>query len=386
MKIAHICLSGAFSEGMNYQDNALVDVNVADGHSVLVVSDCRTFSGGVIVPTPPERSTLGNGALLVRLPFYSFGFRGLTERVKLCPKLYDLLVEFSPDVILYHGALGWAMRTVAKYKRINGNVTFYIDSHEDEHNSGLSFVSRLIQYRIFNRYIIRSIIDDVDKIFYISTETKEFLVKFLNLPESILEFYPLGGTIVDEAARAQFRLQVRASLGVEGDKVVFLHSGKLDYRKKTVDILNALAEAPDLDCVLLIVGLIPDEISSILEPLIAADRRVRFLGWKDPSELIEIMCASDVYIQPGGQSVSLQNAICCGLPVLVYPHRSHFPYIDDSGYFVSNSSEIQHYLRLCIGDPDSLLRMSAGAYQVARSLLDYRKLGRRLYWEALQGL
>ena len=198
MRIAHVCPGGAYTEGMSYQDNMLVEINRQDGHDVLIVSDCMMWSGGRTVETPAEDTVTENGARLVRLPFDWTGPRWLTNKIKRCHQLMPLLEDFRPDVILYHGVIGWELLSLGKYKKAHPDVRIYVDSHEDRHNSGTNLVSYLVQYRLLVRTLIWRVLPFVDKILYISLETKDFLQEALDLPESVLEHFPLGGIVVPD--------------------------------------------------------------------------------------------------------------------------------------------------------------------------------------------
>ena len=49
MRIIHVCLASHYTEGMNYQDNILPDVNSQDGHEVLIISDTQKYIDGKLV-------------------------------------------------------------------------------------------------------------------------------------------------------------------------------------------------------------------------------------------------------------------------------------------------------------------------------------------------
>jgi hypothetical protein len=379
VKIAHVCLSGAFTEGLGYQDNALVDVNREDGHDVLIVSDCRKFEGAKIVATTPGKQVLKNGATLINAPFLNIFGSFLSSKLKICPSLYQILDEFKPDVILYHGIIGWSMLTVGKYKKNNPHTKLYLDSHEDKNNSALNFASQIFQYKIYNNFLLKKILNLIDKIFYISVETRDFLKEYYNIAEEIMEFYPLGGRIIDLRERSEKRKMNRSALDLSETQLVFLHTGKLDANKKTADVLDSFASIPDGDVVLLIAGSIPDDCRQELLGKIEADTRVKFLGWKTADELTEIMCAADVYVQPGTQSASLQVAICTGLPVLIYPYSSHRPFLDSNGFFVSSLTELEDRMGFISNNRHTLPQMKEASLKIANDLLDYKKIAARLY-------
>lgn len=379
MKIAHICLASAFTEGMGYQDNQLVDINRQDGHDVLVVSDCKRFEGARLVDTAPEDRILANGARLVRLAFDWTGPRYLTEKIKRTRQLFPLLEEFRPHAILYHGVIGWELQTLGRYKRRYPEVKIYIDSHEDRHNSATNWLSYHGQYRLLTRWLAHRVMPYVEKILYISAETKDFLIDVLDLPEEHLEYYPLGGIVVADEKRRAIRRAERLKLGLADDQIVFLHSGKMEIRKRTLEILAAFRSVPDISARLVLVGSLEDDVRSGIEAAIQADERVLYLGWKNSTGLNDIMCMADIYVQPGGQSASLQQAICCGLPVMVFPYPSHVPMVQGNGFFVSTESDMAASMKELVAQPELVPAMRAASYAIATDLLDYRKLAARLY-------
>jgi glycosyltransferase involved in cell wall biosynthesis len=379
MKIAHICLASAFTEGMGYQENLLVEINRLDGHEVLVVSDCKRFEGSLIVETKPEDRLMANGARLVRIPFDCVGPRYLTQKVKRSHRLFPLLEKYRPDAILYHGVIGWELRSLSRYKNYFPDVKIYLDSHEDRHNSATNWLSYNVQYRMLTRWLAHRVLPDVEKILYISAETKDFLVDVLDLPTERLEYYPLGGVVVPDLKRAATRRAERSKLGLMDDQIVFLHSGKMESRKRTLEVLSAFRSLNASSARLVLVGSLEEDVRLEIESAISRDNRVLFLGWKNRDELSDIMCMADVYVQPGGQSVSLQHAICCGLPVMVFPYPSHDLMVQGNGFFVSTVGNMAMRMAELVAQPDMVQAMSKASYRIAGNLLDYRKLAARIY-------
>ena len=379
MKILHVCLSSHYTEGMTYQDNQLPDQNAKDGHNVVVVSDCYIHEGSYLTKVEEEDKVMPSGVRLVRMN-YDYIFSHLaSSKIRKVKKLYNFIADEKPDVILFHGVAGYEMLTVAKYKKKNPKTKLYIDSHEDFHNSGTFWLSKTLQYRVFNRFIVNKIKNKVDKFLYISYESKDFLEKMYGLEDSKLEFYPLGGNIVEKDNKKKFSQQIRAQYGYKQDDILVLHSGKLVPAKKTKELITAFKSVTNPRLKLIILGSIPTEYSQILNKLIQSDERINFVGWKTSTEVIEYLCAADIYFQPGTQSATMQNAICCGTPIALYPYSSHKPYINNNGFFVSNKDDYIRVFEFILSDPESLTNMSEASYNIARDLLDYKLLASRLY-------
>ncbi len=379
MKILHICLASHFTEDMTYQDNQLSEQNASDGHSVTVISDCFQFKGSKLVESPEEDRVLGNGVRLIRVKYDLIIHPLISSKVRKVSKLYKIIQDIKPDIILFHGVAGYEMLTVAKYKKNNLKTKLYIDSHEDFHNSGTFWLSRTIQYRIFNRFIVNKIKNKVDKFLYLSYESKDFLKNMYGLDDEKLEFYPLGGAIVEKDNKKKFSQEIRAQHGYTQDDILVLHSGKLVPAKKTKELITSFKSVTNPRLKLIILGSIPTEYSQILDKLIQSDDRINFVGWKEATEVIKYLCAADIYFQPGTQSATMQNAICCGTPVALYPYSSHEPYINNNGFFVSNKNDYIKVFEFILSYPKSLTDMSEASYNIARDLLDYKLLASRLY-------
>lgn len=379
LRIVHICQASSYTEGMLYQDNILPDVNRDDGHEVIVVADCTCYIGGKLAAIPEEDKILENGVRLVR---YEFGLKFLPDifrkKIRYTPKLKQLLEDFRPDVILYHSLVGASLLTVGAYKRKYLKTRLYLDSHADFNNSAKSFISRWLQYKIFNRLLWCSISSLVEKVFYVSNESRDFLREMYKIELKKMEFYPLGGIIRDEEERLIFRHEVRNEYSLLENDIVFIHAGKFDQMKRTLDVLQSFSRLAYSNFRLLVVGVFDRDISDEARDIIESDCRIKYLGWKTGDDLVRFLCASDCYVQPGSQSATLQTAICCGLPFIVYPHPSHESYLKGNGFYVENSTELMAAMGKFV-DPVLVRNMSDASYDVARNMLSYKVLARRLY-------
>ncbi len=378
MKILHLCLASHYTEGMTYQDNQLPDQNAADGHEVAVVSDCFKYVGHHLEEVVEEDRVLPSGVRLIRFRYDFILNSKISSKIRKIGKLFLFINEFRPDVILFHGAAGYELLTVAKYKKQNHHVKLYVDSHQDFHNSGTFWFSYFFQYKIFNYFIVKKVKDHVDKFLYVSYESKKFLKKAYRLTESELEFYPLGGNVVDKKLKKEYSEDIRAKHRLN-DEIMVVHSGKFDKNKKTDELLDSLYSFKNEKIRIFLIGSIPEYRKPELLSRISRDTRVEFLGWQRSDELIKYLCAADLYFQPGTQSATMQNAICCGTPVAIYPYESHFPYIKGNGFFVKNDRDYVDVFQQSVDCPKLLSDMSEEAYDVAFKLLDYSKLAARLY-------
>lgn len=380
MRIAHIGLACYFTEGMTYQDNYLSHQNAVDGHDVLFISNAEKYKNGQVVSTDYEDKLLPDGVRLVRLPYVHIFTKFFSEKFRKVRGLYALLEEFAPDVILSHDLCYWSVLDVIRYKKDHPAVKLYADTHTAFMNSGTNWLSLHVLHRGVYRYLVRKALPYLEHYFYVADECREFSHQVYGVPNEKMEFYPLGGTLLSDEAYTATRAKRRAELGLTDCDRLYLHSGKLDALKRTEELLRAFSAVEDPHARLVIIGSIPEDRKAVLAPLIAADSRVAYLGWKSGGELQEYLCAGDLYCQPGGQSATMQNALCRYCPVMLYPHPSHTADYDRGEVlWVRTQADMEAVFRALSAEPAQLLPLRQGAEKIAKELLDYRKLAARLY-------
>lgn len=379
MKILHCCLSNFYFDGFGYQENYLPQYNQKDGHDVKIIASTETLINSKLSYVKPSRYQTETGIPIVRIEYSKLFPHYLSKKIRVFPRLMEELSLFSPDVILFHGTGAYAVKVVANYVKRHPGVRLYVDNHGAYYNSAQNFVSKFILHKLLYRTWFRQALPFIDKVLYTGEGEKEYLVDMMNLREDEMEFYPLGGTIIDKREKQRRRREMFDRHNLPDDTVLFVHSGKLDPLKRTDSLLRAFSKVQDPRFRLFIIGSIEDDYRSALTPLIEADKRVQHLGWKAHEELLDYLCAADMYLQPGSVSATLQNAICCGTPVMIYPHKGYAPYVRGNGIRVKDEDETEAAFITISKTPEMLKEMSKVSYEMAREYLDYKKLAARLY-------
>lgn len=380
MKIVFIGLTCFYTPGLTYQDNYLCTQTLADGHAVTYLSNPEKFVNGEIVETGAEDTVLPDGLHLIRLPYVKLGLNIVTKKFRAFRGVYDILEREKPDLIFCHNLQYWSVRDVVRYKKDHPAVKFYADTHTDYNNSGTNWLSLHVLHRIFYRHLVRLVLPYLDRYFYVADECRQFSHEVYGIPNEKMEFYPLGGTLLSDGEYAAIRAKRRAELGLGENDRLYIHSGKLDALKRSDELLRAFSAVDDPHAVLAVIGSIPKEREAVLLPLIEADERIRYLGWRTGEELQEYLCAADLYCQPGSQSATMQNALCRYCPVMLYPHPSHTADYDRGEVlWVKTQADMEAVFRSLAADPAQLAPLRKNAERLARELLDYRKLAARLY-------
>ncbi|MFV0267748.1 MAG: glycosyltransferase [Draconibacterium sp.] len=378
MTIVHICLSSSYTYGMGYQDNLLVKYNLLAGHKVIVISNNAKYENGKLTETEEEDTILEDGSRLIRLKYDRIINSYLSSKIRKTKRLKKLLGTLSPGIIMFHGTASWELLTMAKYKQKNKNTKLYIDSHTDLNNSAKNWVSYFFLHKLFYRYLTRKALPYCEKLFYISEETGIFLKKAYGVPEPFLEFLPLGGEIMDKESKTIVRKEMRDKLNLTEQDILFCHSGKMDVKKKTYELIKIFTKTKQHNFKLLLIGTFTKDIEKQVAPLIKIDDRIIYLGWKTSGELKKYIAATDLYLQPGSQSATMQNALCVGTPVLIDNVPSHQIYNKGNAFLIDDCHEINNIFRRIADAPELLDHMSGIAYELAMEILDYKKLAQKI--------
>lgn len=379
MKIAHLCLSCFYIDGYLYQENELVRQHVAGGHDVVVIASTEVFDDNRQLNYRSPGEYMGtDGARVIRLPYRRGLPHGVMKKLRMHPGVKELLLKEAPDIILFHGLCSWELLAVKSYKSKRPTVRVFADSHEDFNNSARSFVSKHLLHASYYRPILHRALDSIEKVLCISTETMDFVRDFYQVPSERMEFYPLGGQVVSDDEYAQLRASGRSRYGVANDQVLFVQSGKMDQSKKLIEALRAFSTTVDDKLRFVIAGHLHEEIASEVDQLIRNDPRVRFIGWLSSDQLRELLCAADIYVQPGSQSATMQMSLCCRCAVVLDDVPSHQPYIDGNGWLIGPKVTLEAAFSEVARQPEVLPTQSARSAALAARLLDYRILASRI--------
>lgn len=377
MRVVHVCLSNLFADGFGYQENELVRAHLRQGHDVMVLCSTETFSSaGKLAYLSPGEYVGKEGARVVRLPYVTWLPGRVAKKMRAVVGAYERLVEFDPQVILFHGTCGWEIGTVARYIVDHPQVVAYLDSHSDAYNSARGFVSRWLLHGVFYRFLIARHEHRYRKVLCISKEVMDFAERVHGIPRDRLEFFPLGGQILGDEEYQARREQKREALGVEDSDVVFAVTGRLSKRKRLVDALQAFSLVSNSRFKIFIAGVMDADVKKEAAAFIKADSRVRFLGWCDARELTDLLCAADVYLQPGTQSATMQHSLCCRCAIILKNYPSHIPFFRNNGWLFPDFDGLVSALKGV--ENSDLSAMSNASYAVARDLLDYDAMASRV--------
>lgn len=375
MKIVHIGLASHYTVGMNYQDNLLTEMNLRNNHDVTYISDSYVYNGCSIEYVGEMDEILDNGLRLIRIDYDRLILNVATKKIQKSSKLREFLEEISPNVIMYHGLVGYEMITVSNYVKDN-NIIFYADSHADFRNTARTIFAKLF-YRYINGLFVKRIIPYVKKILYLSKESKDFLNKMYKIPEEKLEFYPLGGILQDNESCTIQRKKLIDSFNLSNESIIFSHTGRITKAKKTLELVRAFYQIQDERVQLFIAGDIDEEMKTLLCPLIDRSINIHFMGWKSGDDLIDLLNATDVYFQPGSQSATSQTALCCRCAEVVAPTESYIDMYGSAVMYAETEDELKTTMESLLEDTTIIDIYKERAILIAAEKFDYAKMAER---------
>jgi 1,2-diacylglycerol 3-alpha-glucosyltransferase len=378
LKVVHACLSNWYVDGYGYQENELIRTHVVAGHEVVVVASTEVVSEvGGLEYLQPETFIGAEGAPVTRLAYVRWFPPLVARKIRAYRGLRSYLAEQKPDVIFFHGCAAWALMTVGRYAKSFPDVIFNVDSHEDYSNSARTALARLL-HQLFYAPVARRISHVAKPILCVTTSTMDFLEELYRLDRSSLEFFPIGGHVDTDDEYDRRRSCTRAKLELSDSQRLFVQSGKFTQAKRLSWTVEAFRSVDDPSVRLAIAGSFTSEdMPSNIRSSLTDDPRIAFLGWKSPEELRDLLCAADVYVQPGTQSATMQQSLCSRCAVILNEMPSHRPYVGGNGWLVRDKADLIGALRDAANPETPLEQMKIRSYEIARRLVDYQLLAER---------
>lgn len=315
MKIVHLCLSCFFIDNYSYQENMLPKYHVKMGHDVTVIASLVSFNKEgkpCLLPSPSERID-EDGYKVIRL--------GYKEPIKINRILrkyqgfYETLVKEKPDVIFTHGVAMAAVNTLIRYLQEKPNVKLYGDHHGDYINSATTFLSKYVLHKIVWRHYVKKLEPYLTKCYGVTPMRCRFLKEMYHLNPNIIEFLPMG--VDDEAIpenRTAVRDAVRKELGIPPNAFLIMTGGKIDQRKNTHVLLEAIKRIGNPNLHIVICGVLAPEMEYLKEQF---NNNIHYLGWCNAQRVMDCMVAADMACFPGTHSTLWEQAVGVGLPAVL---------------------------------------------------------------------
>jgi glycosyltransferase involved in cell wall biosynthesis len=176
--------------------------------------------------------------------------------------------------------------------------------------------------------------------------------------------------------RARHRQTIRAELGLDGDSLIVLFASKLIKRKRADDLIRAFARLADRYPLAYLVIVGSGEVEANLRALAAASvgERVRFMGFRNQSQLPALYAASDVFVLPADSEpwgLVINELMAAGIPVVVSNEIGAVPDLvqgQETGFVFpcGNIEELAKAIGRLLAEPALRAQMSVNAVRIIR--------------------
>ncbi len=376
-----------YNSGLEYQENLLVKYYRKHGHEVTVVAstfrDVRDYYNDRHDSRAPRREFMDQGARIIQLPYRY----NILNRLRAYVSISDILDETKPDLIYVHDIMP-NIPEIVRYLKHHGDCRVILDYHADYSNSGKNWLSVKVLHGVVRRWLLDLLMPYLSAIYPVVPGSLTFLHEVYGVPHQHMEVLPLGADLdlVEEVRASGARVRIRERLGIGDDTPVIFTGGKLDEKKKTELLIDAVC-GMDREVHLIIAGdatNVDSPYKSHLYALAAGNPNIHFTGWLKPVGVYEHMLASDLAVFPASQSIMWQQAIASGLPLVAGDVGGQdISYLNlDSNIVVLRGPEIStehigNTIEQLLSSQVELERMSAGARKVADTQLSWDHLVER---------
>ena len=380
MKIAHICLTGTMTDGLNYQENVLSKYHKKMGYDVTIVApQWERGSDGKRKKTDRTDYLNDDGVKVIRIPIR----RGdTTTKLKVYPTLYKVVEQEHPDILFIHNCQFLDICKLAQYAKRHRNVKIYVDNHVDFSNGAHGWLSKNILHKGLWRYCVKKIEPYTTKFYGVLPARVDFLKNMYGLPAEKCELLVMGGDdeLVEAAAKPEVRERLREQYGIEQDDFLIITGGKIDaYKTQTLLLMEAVRNIPNSKVKLIVFGSVIDALKEKVESL-TDGKKVQYIGWINADDSYRYFAAADLAVFPGRHSVFWEQVTAQGIPMLCkkWDGTTHVDVGGNVRFLEEDSAElIQKEIERLLEHPDEYTRMKKVAVENGMKMFAYSQIARR---------
>lgn len=382
MKIMHICLNGAVTDGLQYQDNLLPKYHRKLGYDVVLVTSLYAFNeNGVIIKISEKKMEYINcdDVKVIRLPMK----RGQRYETKLKKYvgLANTLEREKPDFIFIHDFQYPDVAVIRTYLSKNKNVRAYADNHADFSNSATNWISKNILHKIIWRYYAKTLEPYITKFYGVLPARVDFLEKMYGLPENKCELLVMGADddLIKKICTQENRKEARLKWGIEKNDFLIVTGGKIDkWKTQTLLLMDAVKKINIGNVKLIVFGSVDDQLRQEFEHRID-DSKIRYVGWIKPADSYYYFNAADLAVFPGRHSVYWEQVAAQGIPMVVKDwYGTHHIDLGGNVIFLEHDSadEIQNIIKDIITKPEKYSYMKKVAVEKGMKKFSYLNIAK----------
>ena len=371
MKLLILTTGNSFTPSMLYKENYLIKAALERGHIVTVFANQFTYIKGK--ETKQNDTEEIREYELKRFPYKNLVVPILTDKFRKVEGLEDSIINEHPDLLFINCAQVYNVKNLRRIKEALPSIKIVMDFSTKYLNSAGNWLSRNVLHHFIYRSWIQRALPYVDRVFYISAESRDFAKEMYDIPLEMMEHNNLPGETIPEDQKEAYRNEIRKRFNLN-DELLLLYSGKIYPEKKVDDLVRAFSQVNSTKLRLLIIGAYTCEegYKNEVVNLINRDDRIFFFDFISGDELTKFVSACDLYIQPGSISQTCQTAVCCGTPLCFNDIPTHREIYNGNGFFADDEKDLTRVIKEVSDNPLMLKKMSALSYKMANEELDYR--------------
>jgi glycosyltransferase involved in cell wall biosynthesis len=243
------------------------------------------------------------------------------------PDLPQHLNDFKPHLVIVYGYSQALARHATSWARHAGVLVAMIS--DSESRSTRSFLRRIVKAVVVPRLLARASfflsVGDANEAYLRGYGVKDTRLIRCPFPIDVRAFQ--GWLRKSQAVRAE----VRAAHNIGLNQHVVLNVGKFVPGKRQADLVDIAVRCQGA-IVVVLAGTGPMESALRQRAMAAPPGSVVFAGFVPPADLGRYYLAADLYVQPSevdAHSLSVSEAVYCGLPVVVSDKCGSFGPSDD---------------------------------------------------------
>lgn len=377
MKILHICVTGPYTDGFNYQENMLTKYQVKAGHEVhLISSQWKWSRGGKIEKHTGDNAYVNaDGVYVKRLPIK--GNKDVFYRYKRFLSFYEAIEEIAPEVIFVHNLQFFDIDKIVKYAKTHP-VKIFADNHADFSNSARSKLA-VAFYKIVWRYMAQMIEPYTTKFYGVLPARVDFLKDVYKLPAEKCELLVMGADDeeVERAGTIVNQERVRNDLGISKDDILIVTGGKIDeWKTQTLMLMKAVKAINNEKLKLLVFGPVSESIKAKFDEVFDC-QKMRYVSWANTEQSYDYFAVADLVVFPGRHSVYWEQAVGQGKPI-VCKYWEGTTHVDVGGNvrFLKEDSEeeIEKLILELLNENDEYKAMCNAASEKAKMKFSYAKI------------
>lgn len=378
-KIVHVIIACFYKEGFGYQENILPAKHKQMGYDVSIITEDER-SKEQKIKTYVNR----DGVKVYVLPRVKKKWQ-IKMRIAMFLKdtkgLFNTLCSIEPDIIFVHGLQANDNKEVIKYIKKNPNVKLYVDQHGDYYNMPLDGPLEYICQKVIYKSIAQNFSRLAEVMWGVTPWRVKYLQDIYNIKPEKTDLLVMGGDekLIPWDNRYNIRKEIRDKYNIPADAFLVVHGGKIDKRKNTHLLIEAVEKLKNENVYLMIFGSLDKEIQSLIGQ--KNSPRIINVGWIDSTKVYPLFLSSDLGCFPGTHSVLWEQACASGLPCIFKDWDGGMAHVDVGGncILVRNITidKLESTIKELVNNNEMYENMKFVAETKARNYFSYINIAKR---------